>query len=171
MFYPYEGYRSVTPLDAARDNRTIFHNHSARIIYMSGSVNLRRVPPRTGSEPAESTYNYSSRAKIKIFQIVGLPMSYEARRGGMQSTDYVSEHAPRGTAYGLPGIIHTCRYQISGTQGTVSNSGTWYVPDARYSAAFIPLLPAVNRSSARRCVCNTIRNKLTTAVIHYQVLI
>ena len=27
MFYPYEGYRSVTPLDAARVNRTIFHNH------------------------------------------------------------------------------------------------------------------------------------------------
>ena len=25
MFYPYEGYRSVTPLDAARVNRTIFH--------------------------------------------------------------------------------------------------------------------------------------------------
>ena len=28
MFYAYEGYRSVTPLDAARVNRTIFHNHS-----------------------------------------------------------------------------------------------------------------------------------------------
>ena len=28
MFYPYEGYRSVTPLDAAKVNRTIFHNHS-----------------------------------------------------------------------------------------------------------------------------------------------
>ena len=28
MFYPYEGYRSVTPLDDARVNRTIFHNHS-----------------------------------------------------------------------------------------------------------------------------------------------
>ena len=28
MFYPYEGYRLVTPLDAARVNRTIFHNHS-----------------------------------------------------------------------------------------------------------------------------------------------
>ena len=27
MFYPYEGYRSVTPLDAARVNRTIFLNH------------------------------------------------------------------------------------------------------------------------------------------------
>ena len=27
MFYPDEGYRSVTPLDAARVNRTIFHNH------------------------------------------------------------------------------------------------------------------------------------------------
>ena len=28
IFYPYEGYRSVTPLDAARVNRTIFHDHS-----------------------------------------------------------------------------------------------------------------------------------------------
>ena len=28
MFYPYEGYRSVTPLDAARVNRTIFNDHS-----------------------------------------------------------------------------------------------------------------------------------------------
>ena len=31
MFYPYEGYRSVTPLDAARVNRTIFHNHSVHL--------------------------------------------------------------------------------------------------------------------------------------------
>ena len=29
MFYPHEGYRSVTHLDAARVNRTIFHNHLA----------------------------------------------------------------------------------------------------------------------------------------------
>ena len=28
MFYPYEGYRLVTPLDAARVNRTIFNNRS-----------------------------------------------------------------------------------------------------------------------------------------------
>ena len=28
MFYPYEEYESVTPLDAARVNRTISHNHS-----------------------------------------------------------------------------------------------------------------------------------------------
>ena len=28
MFYPYEEYRSVTPLDAARVNRTISHDHS-----------------------------------------------------------------------------------------------------------------------------------------------
>ena len=27
MFYPHEGYRSVTPLDAARVNGTIFYNH------------------------------------------------------------------------------------------------------------------------------------------------
>ena len=28
MFYPNEGDGSVTPLDAARVNRTVFHNHS-----------------------------------------------------------------------------------------------------------------------------------------------
>ena len=28
VFYPYEGYRSVAPLDAAKVNRPIFHNHS-----------------------------------------------------------------------------------------------------------------------------------------------
>ena len=28
MFYAYEGYRSETPLDAARVIRTIFHIHS-----------------------------------------------------------------------------------------------------------------------------------------------
>ena len=31
MFYPYEGYRSVTPLDAARVNRTILQHR--RIIF------------------------------------------------------------------------------------------------------------------------------------------
>jgi len=35
MFYPYEGYRSVTPLDAARVNRTVFHNHSVHWYYIT----------------------------------------------------------------------------------------------------------------------------------------
>ena len=35
MFYPYEGYRSVTPLDAARVNRTIFHNRSVQWYYIT----------------------------------------------------------------------------------------------------------------------------------------
>ena len=39
MFYPYEGYRSVTPLDAAKVNRTIFHNYSVHWYY----VTLMRV--------------------------------------------------------------------------------------------------------------------------------
>ena len=36
-FYPYEGYtrRSVTPLDAARVNRTVFHNHSVHWYYIT----------------------------------------------------------------------------------------------------------------------------------------
>ena len=35
MFYPYEGYRPVTALDAARVNRTIFHNHSVHGYYIT----------------------------------------------------------------------------------------------------------------------------------------
>ena len=35
MFYHYEGYRSVTPLDAARVNRTIFHSHSVHWYYIT----------------------------------------------------------------------------------------------------------------------------------------
>ena len=35
MFYPYERYRSVTPLDAARVNRTIFHNPSVQRYYIT----------------------------------------------------------------------------------------------------------------------------------------
>ena len=35
MFYPYEGYKSVTPLDAARVNRTIFHNHYVHWCYIT----------------------------------------------------------------------------------------------------------------------------------------
>ena len=33
IFNPHEGYRSVTPLDAARVNRTIFHNRSVHGYY------------------------------------------------------------------------------------------------------------------------------------------
>ena len=46
MFYPYEGYRSVTPLDAARVNRTVFHKHSLYIVIRgspSGCVR-RKIP-------------------------------------------------------------------------------------------------------------------------------
>ena len=35
MLYPYEGYRSVTPLDAARVNKTIFHNYSVHWYYIT----------------------------------------------------------------------------------------------------------------------------------------
>ena len=35
LFDPHEGYRSVTPLDAARVNRTIFHNHSVHWFYIT----------------------------------------------------------------------------------------------------------------------------------------
>ena len=45
MLYPYEGYRkgyrSVTPLDAARVNRTIFHNHS---VCSCAEIQSRRAP-------------------------------------------------------------------------------------------------------------------------------
>ena len=60
MFYPYEGYRSVTPLDAARVNGTIFHNHSVHWYYLTlirkgrcyikHDINVRhgKQNPRTG---------------------------------------------------------------------------------------------------------------------------
>ena len=35
MFCPYERYGSVTPLDAARVNRTIFHDHSVHRYYIT----------------------------------------------------------------------------------------------------------------------------------------
>ena len=35
IFDPHEGYRSVTPLDAAWVNRMIFHNHSAHWYYIT----------------------------------------------------------------------------------------------------------------------------------------
>ena len=35
MFYPHEGYRSVTHLDATRVNRTISHNHSVNWYYIT----------------------------------------------------------------------------------------------------------------------------------------
>ena len=76
MFYPYEGYRLVTPLDAARVNRTIFHNHSVHWYYIIlilrgissyGFVHavesLRRVHPQTHvcvyTRPIESTLSLS----------------------------------------------------------------------------------------------------------------
>ena len=35
MFYSYERYRSVTPMDAARVDRMIFHNHSVHWYYIT----------------------------------------------------------------------------------------------------------------------------------------
>ena len=35
FYYPYEGYRSVTPLDAARVKRTIFNNQSVHGYYIT----------------------------------------------------------------------------------------------------------------------------------------
>ena len=41
MFYPYEGYRYVTPLDAARVSRTIFHEHSVHVTLIEGRVYIK----------------------------------------------------------------------------------------------------------------------------------
>ena len=43
VFYPYEGYRSVTPLDAARVNRTIFHT-----ILCTDTIYLVIINPHKG---------------------------------------------------------------------------------------------------------------------------
>ena len=52
MFYPYERDRSVTPLDAARVNRTIFHNHSIK--YQKDTLHkyaVQSIPNAVQSEP------------------------------------------------------------------------------------------------------------------------
>ena len=51
MFYPYEGYRSVTPLDAARVNRTIFDNHSVHWYYITLIKGRDYNEARERSEP------------------------------------------------------------------------------------------------------------------------
>ena len=62
MFYPYEGYRSVTPLDDARVSRTIFHNHSVHwyhitlLYYAVPDIILQssRQAPRTSERSQRS---------------------------------------------------------------------------------------------------------------------
>ena len=49
MFYPHEGYGSVTPLDAARVDRTIFHNH---LIFPP----TRFIPPPVPLRPQPNPY-------------------------------------------------------------------------------------------------------------------
>ena len=50
MFYPYEGYRTVTPLDAPRVNRTMFHNHSAHWCIEGGDYIKRYIITRHGQQ-------------------------------------------------------------------------------------------------------------------------
>ena len=55
MFYPYERDRSVTPLDAARVNRTIFHNHSIK--YQKDTLHkyaVQSIPNAAQPEPIRS---------------------------------------------------------------------------------------------------------------------
>ena len=73
MFHPYEGYRSVTPLDAARVNRTIFHNHSVHWYYIEKPCthpgNSREVKkarwPHTCSRPCAFEEKKSKKKKSR----------------------------------------------------------------------------------------------------------
>ena len=71
-FYPYGGYRSVTPLDAARVNRTIFHNHSVHLqnpapphlvaaLLCEYSTNTRQQDSLQPAPPAEALQHHMSR--------------------------------------------------------------------------------------------------------------
>ena len=64
MFYPHEGYRSVTPLDAARVNRTIFDNHYMHWYYIT------LVKGRDYIKPAfrEKTHKYGKSSWITMAQ-------------------------------------------------------------------------------------------------------
>ena len=78
MFYPYEGYRSVAPRDAARVNKTIFHNHSCKIC-LSAAVTystytlflvIKRLEPRltqngVSPEPFITSYDKDELAELK----------------------------------------------------------------------------------------------------------
>ena len=72
MFYPYEGYRSVTPVDAARRvNRTMFHNHMYDAFFVIPIGTMRqgvslctRAPDGRGAEaPARPPLRTTSDAR------------------------------------------------------------------------------------------------------------
>ena len=56
MLYPYEGYRSVTPLDAARVNWTIFHTHSVHWYYITLIKGKYYVKHDINSRPVSYTH-------------------------------------------------------------------------------------------------------------------
>ena len=79
MFYPYEGYRSVTPLDAARVNRTIFHNHSVHWYYITlikcrdyikHDINVRhgKQNPRRGRWCTLLLHNIINRRVVTLYR-------------------------------------------------------------------------------------------------------
>ena len=74
MFYPYEGYRSVTPLDAAGVNRTISHNHSVHGYYITlikGRYNIKHdIDVRHGTYCRNMTVSATSCVVSTKYSIV-----------------------------------------------------------------------------------------------------
>ena len=122
MFYPYEGYRSVTPLDAARVNRTIFHKHSVHWFYTTHIegrdssrhdyyiyiVNKTRI--EGGNDRKHMPWCYycmlisTTRIEGRNYHIVG---RYDGARRFF-FTDQLNPHLKKRPFYGLP-LYYTVR--------------------------------------------------------------
>ena len=71
MFYLYKRYRSVTPLDAARVNRTIFHNHSVHWYYITLIKGILNWPVCCWSAPTtpRSLFCFSIPSIVIVSQV------------------------------------------------------------------------------------------------------
>ena len=102
MFY-HEGYRSVTPLDAARVNRTIFHNHSVHWYYITLRVCLNFISSASERlERLERNISWLVVVKKGIKQIPSVPtMSVFFGRGsGSVKTVIVVQRTERSDRTG-----------------------------------------------------------------------
>ena len=82
MFYPYEGYRSMSPLDAARVNRTIFPYHSVHLYcitltkgrnYIKHDINVKHGKQNRRRGRYMKNENIYIRAFIDAYTESGIP--------------------------------------------------------------------------------------------------
>ena len=107
MFNPYEGYRSVTPRDAARVNRTILHNH-IRSIY---DVILRTIILRCSLKVPGTILLYCSAILLNCTYFEVVQYAYAGwRRSDMQACQVVRLFIVASSRYyrvtvGVPGTL------------------------------------------------------------------